>query len=112
MKEKYFHLFYKVLLNKNFLIYLIQNKKKIVSFHKHKIIYSYIYTYSYINFLIFKLERGLYLCYLFLLISFAYFLTWNYFWTSGRLVSDFVFSDFLKELFLYSTFEHEHRNFF
>ena len=76
MKEKYFHLFYKVLLNKNFLIYRDpKQKKKIVSFHKHKIIYSYIYTYSYINFLIFKLERGLYLCYLFLLISFAYFLT-------------------------------------
>ena len=57
MKEKNLHLFYEVLLNKKSLIYCDPNQNK---FHKHEIIYSYVYTYSYINFLTFKLKRDLY----------------------------------------------------
>ena len=57
MKEKNLHLFYEVLLNKKSLIYCDPNQNK---FHKHEIIYSYVYTYSYINFLTFKLKGDLY----------------------------------------------------
>ena len=61
MKEKKFHLFYKVLLNKTSFNYCDPKQKYLVVFHKHKIIYSYIYSYSYIYFLKVKLERDLYL---------------------------------------------------
>ena len=74
-KEKKFHLFYKVLLNKTSFNYCDPKQKYLVVFHKHKIIYSqysYIYSYSYIYFLKVNLERDLYKI-LFLLISFAYF---------------------------------------
>ena len=52
--------------------------------------------YSYIYLLKIKLQWNLYLYNLFLPISFAYFWAWNYFWKSGRLVLDIVFSDFLR----------------
>ena len=105
MKEKKFHLFYKVLLNKTSFNYCDPKQKYLVVFHKHKIIYSqysYIYSYSYIYFLKVNLERDLYKI-LFLLISFAYFWAWNNFWKSGRLVRDLFFLIFSKS-FLFTAF--------
>ena len=98
MKEKKFHLFYKVLLNKTSFNYCDPKQKYLVVFHKHKIIYSYIYSYSYIYFLKVKLERDLYL-YNFVFANFFCIFLRNYFWKSGRLVCDLAFSDFLSFFF-------------
>ena len=104
MKEKNFHLFYKVLLNKTSFIYCDPKQKYLVVFHKQKIIYSYIYSYRYIYFLKVKLEQDLYL-YNFVFANFFHiFLSMKQFLKEW----DFVFSDFLQELSLCSIFEHEY----
>ena len=53
MKKKKFHLFYKVLLNKKSSSIMIQNKKYLLVFHKHKI--NNLHVYFLISCLVFTL---------------------------------------------------------
>ena len=60
-KRKIFIYFIKCYWMKNLISFAIQKKKYLVVFHKHEIIYTYIYSCSYIYFLKVKLEQDLYL---------------------------------------------------
>ena len=53
MEKKNFHLFYKVLLNKNLLSIVIQNKEYLVVFHKHEI--NSLHVYYLVSYVLFGL---------------------------------------------------------